>query len=439
MRIGIVGCGTAGPAAAILLHRDGHDVTIFERSTQLQPVGAGLLLQPTGQLVLERLGVLDHVRGLGSPVRRLRGTTASGRVVLNAAYCDLAPGLCGLGIHRGMILAALLARMAHEGVPPPRLGVPINNVRRCDDGRLALTSDGAGVDEPFDLVIAADGAKSALRNAMCVPRRAAEYAWGAIWCVAPDPDLSFGDCLSQSYRGTREMVGFLPTGRVTADGPPMVSMFWSVRGSDAAAVLGVGERGLQDFRSRVCELDARAERVLKHVTDPSKLIVATYHDVVLRSAHAGRVAFLGDAAHAMSPQLGQGVNLALLDAAALVDSLQAHQDDLDGALTACNAARRGSTRFYQQASRWLTPVFQSSVTPLGVVRDLVMGPAGRLGVVRRSMLESLAGLKTRWLPWPRVKLEGLPAWDDPHPLPTAPVASPQASEIGGLEASRTRA
>lgn len=57
LKVAIVGCGTAGPAAAILLARQGHRVTLFERSPQLSAVGAGFLLQPTGTGVLERLGL----------------------------------------------------------------------------------------------------------------------------------------------------------------------------------------------------------------------------------------------------------------------------------------------------------------------------------------------------------------------------------------------
>ena len=58
MRVAVVGCGTGGPAAALLLNAAGHDVEIFERFNTPSPIGAGLLLQPTGQAVLARLGLL---------------------------------------------------------------------------------------------------------------------------------------------------------------------------------------------------------------------------------------------------------------------------------------------------------------------------------------------------------------------------------------------
>jgi 2-polyprenyl-6-methoxyphenol hydroxylase-like FAD-dependent oxidoreductase len=61
LRIAIVGSGTAGPAVATFLARDGHDVHLFERAPQKLPVGAGFLLQPTGLAVLNELGIRDDL------------------------------------------------------------------------------------------------------------------------------------------------------------------------------------------------------------------------------------------------------------------------------------------------------------------------------------------------------------------------------------------
>ncbi len=93
---------------------------------------------------------------------------------------------------------------------------------------------------------------------------------------------------------------------------------------------------------------------------------------------------LGDAAHAMSPQLGQGVNLALCDALALEDAV-AVTGDLHLALSGYAHARRRHVRFYSLASRWLTPLFQSDVPFLGAMRDL-----GR-SAVQRDPLAAAAG------------------------------------------------
>ncbi|MEP7155202.1 MAG: FAD-dependent monooxygenase, partial [Betaproteobacteria bacterium] len=88
LEIGVVGAGTAGAAAALLLARDGHRVTLFERVTEPMPIGAGILLQPTGMAVLGQLGLLDEAILLGAKVARLYGENQHGRKVMDMQYRD---------------------------------------------------------------------------------------------------------------------------------------------------------------------------------------------------------------------------------------------------------------------------------------------------------------------------------------------------------------
>jgi 2-polyprenyl-6-methoxyphenol hydroxylase-like FAD-dependent oxidoreductase len=127
-----------------------------------------------------------------------------------------------------------------------------------------------------------------------------------------------------------------------------------------------------------------------------QLTFAAYHDVVMPRWHVTHAVLLGDAAHATSPQLGQGCNLALCDAAALADAVAA-EPTVDLALASYTASRREHLGFYQLATRWLTPFFQGDLDVLGVARDLLMGPASRIGFVRREMVRSMAGTKTGML------------------------------------------
>ena len=69
--VGVVGCGTAGAAAALLLARGGCEVTVLERVAEPKPVGAGIMTQPTGQMVLARLGILDTILERGTRIDRL--------------------------------------------------------------------------------------------------------------------------------------------------------------------------------------------------------------------------------------------------------------------------------------------------------------------------------------------------------------------------------
>jgi len=106
--IAIAGCGPCGLATALLLARDGHRVTIFERFGAAQPVGSGLMLQPTGLAVLDRLGLGDAARAKGAAIDRLVGRAgANGPVVLDVRYAALRRAISGIGIHRASLFDLL--------------------------------------------------------------------------------------------------------------------------------------------------------------------------------------------------------------------------------------------------------------------------------------------------------------------------------------------
>lgn len=377
MRYAIVGCGTGGPAAALLLKRQGHAVTLFERVPAPGPVGAGVLIQPTGMRVLRQLGLLERALAAGSRIERLYGENHRGRVVLDLGYADLAPGLFGLGLARGALFSALWDAAHADGVEV-RTGVEIEGFDERPDGVIV-----AG--EAYDRLIIASGARSGLRPPGAAVR---PYPWGALWAVVPS-DLS-PRCLTQRYRDTRQMFGMLPSG------PGALSMFWSLRVDARDAWRAAG---LEAWKRQIRALYPEAP--LDTLRDPDQIVFAPYFDVVAPRWHTDRVLWIGDAAHAMSPQLGQGANLALMDAAVLATC---------ETFAEWSARRRAHLRFYQLASRLLTPFFQSSLPVLAPLRDLVAGPLHAWGWYRRQMLESLAGTKTGV--FSRLQLEDLGAAPD---------------------------
>lgn len=386
--MGIVGCGTAGPAAAILLARHGHRVTIVERAPELHPIGAGLLLQPTGMAVLDRLGLLERLLTLGSRIERLDGRTRSGRRVLDLAYADLSPQLFGLGLHRGALFGAVLDGAMRAGVEI-RVDCKIDSFE--SSGReVSLVDARSRSHGPFDLVVVAGGARSSLRH--LVPQhRVRRYAWAAMWYVAERRDAAFDGTLSQTYDGTRRMIGFLPSGRSGEGRPATVSVFWSL---PHEAHERVRAAGFEAWKREALALAPHAEVLLSQIRSFDECTFAAYYDSSMRPCfHRERpIVFLGDAAHAMSPQLGQGANLALVDAAELAECVTT-ESSVAGALRAYDARRAGHVRFYSRASRWLTPWFQSNATLLAWPRNLLMHRLSRVEWVRRQMLLSLAGVK----------------------------------------------
>lgn len=388
--IGVVGCGTAGAAAALLLSRAGHRVTVLERVSEPGPVGAGIMMQPSGLQVLDRLGLASSVLARGAKVPRLFCETAGGKVVLDLHYASLGEELYGVGLHRGVLFETLFDALRASAVDL-RCGVAIERLHTRGTGAVAV-DDAGRRHGPFDVVLVCDGARSHVRDTLPdLSRTVRGYPWGALWFIGRDADGRHAGRLHQIVRGTRSMVGLLPTGLGPGDADvPLVSLFVSTPASD---VEGVRAAGLAAWKDEVRSVASASAHVLDQIHDFEQLTFASYFDVVMPRWHAPRVALLGDAAHATSPQLGQGCNLALCDAAALADAF-AREPDVDHALARYTASRRAHLGFYQLATRWLTPFFQSDLAPLGWIRDTWMGLACRLPYVSREMVRSMAGTKT---------------------------------------------
>ena len=386
MRIAIVGYGTGGQAAAIFLARDGHDVEIFERSDVLKPVGAGFLLQPTGLSVLTALGLREAALARGARIERLHGANAADRVVMDMRYADHATESFGLGMTRGALFALLHVACADV---PIHTGIRIGTT--SDDGR-GLVDDAGNEYGPFDLIVAADGANSALRAATKIARRDPAYPWGAMWCLLPADGWAHASELRQRYDGTRTMLGVLPVGTRPEHGGRWLTFYYSLPGARVDTFDGAA---LAAMHADVAQLWPELAERTRAIVDATQLHRARYRDVVLSKPWRDRLVFIGDAAHGMSPQLGQGVNMALLDAQALADALRAHTV-VEHALAHYARTRSSHIAVYQWLSRWLTPLFQSDHAMLGTLRDRAFGPFGQMPLARREMLKILTGTKRGW-------------------------------------------
>lgn len=387
LSIGIAGAGPAGLAAALLLGRDGHRVTLFDQFDQPRPLGSGLILQPTGLAVLAELGLADRIIAFGSRIDRLFGRVLpSRRVVLDVRYGRLRGERFGLAVHRAALFNVLYDAIAAEATPLETRRA-ISGIDRASDGRPALVGEGWR-SEPFDLIVDALGVRSPLWPRFGGGRRN-DLAYGALWASLPWPESGFDPhALEQRYHRASTMIGVLPIGRRAMDGPAEAAFFWSLRLDAYPAWLA---SGLDAWKDAVRAHWPETEPLLGQIDDPRQMTLARYGHHMLATPYAERLVAIGDAFHAASPQLGQGANMALLDASALAGALRS-EPDLGEALCTYATRRRRQMAYYQALSWGFTPFYQSDSRLLPPLRDWIVAPATRLPLARRLVAASVAGL-----------------------------------------------
>ncbi|MEO6394367.1 MAG: NAD(P)/FAD-dependent oxidoreductase [Devosia sp.] len=384
--IAVAGAGPAGLATALYLHRAGHSVTLFERFDEPGPVGSGLMLQPTGQAVLADLGVLDAVAAVAAPIDRLIGTEArSGRTVLDVRYAALGPARA-YGVHRAALFDAL-----HDAVRAEKIsfttGFAVSGAE-LEGGRMALMGLNGKREGFFDLVVDALGSSSPLRKRARFPATPRALHYGALWTSLPWPDGGFdAKALTQRYDRASVMIGVMPTGRREAGGPLLGAFFWSLR---VAEYEGLVAGGIEPWKASIRDYWPETAPLLDQIASFDGLTLARYAHHTLRLPTGERIAFVGDSAHATSPQLGQGANMALLDAKALAMALEM-ASSLPAALALYGDFRRWHVRLYQSMSAMLTPMYQSDSRILPVLRDMMVSTLGRLPPVQKLLAAMVGG------------------------------------------------
>lgn len=356
----IVGAGIAGLALAGGLARRGWRIGVWERAPELPRVGAGLVLQPNAQRALEALGVGPVP---GAPLRQMEIRSAAGRLLQTIDVDGIVPGLPpAAAVLRPDLAAALGAAAGAAGVEVD-FGRACAGLRVDAGGVEARGSD--GVVARAQVLIGADGIGSAVRAALRGGAGPAVVYAGATCWRALTPAPGFVGAVERWGRGRR--VGTV----ACRDG--QVYSFWV---EDAAA----GQPGGPEtgWRERFRGFGAEVDALLDALEDDAVL----HHDLrCLSGVDWGepRVWLLGDAAHAMTPDLRQGAGLALEDAAeALVWLGAAGPAGAAAAHAALRGRRTARVQGLQARSRRVGQIAQWSNPVAAALRDTLAAwsPAG---------------------------------------------------------------
>jgi 2-polyprenyl-6-methoxyphenol hydroxylase-like FAD-dependent oxidoreductase len=316
----VVGGGIAGLSAAIALRRTGHEVVVLERAPRIDPVGAGITLFANAMRALDRLGLREAVATRGAAATHSVILTREGRD-LTRVPADLLEGT--IGLHRADLQAELAAAAGDV-----RLGAEVTAVEQGEDGVVARGADGS--QEQGDLLVGADGLSSVIRSAIADarPRYAGYTAWRGVSSVPVEPGR-----LTESW-GVGERFGLIDIGRGRT--------YWFATKNAPEGQPDEPEGRKAEILRRFSGWHEPIAAVIEASDETAILRNDVYDIEPLPRWSDGRVVLVGDAAHAVTPGVGQGAAQALEDAVVLADRLLG-SDKLASALAEYESIRRPRT------------------------------------------------------------------------------------------------
>jgi 2-polyprenyl-6-methoxyphenol hydroxylase-like FAD-dependent oxidoreductase len=308
--VAIAGAGIGGLTLAIALRRRGVPVTVLERASELKPAGAGIALGPNAIVALERLGLRSAIVGAGASIGRSAILDSDGRVLgaeLDVAALQREIGAPVVALQRTR-LHDVLVDAAGPGVV--RLGFTVLEYENLGDRIRVISTDGDRVEA--DLLVGADGLNSSVR-AQLVSDGAPKYSGYTSWRgVTPAGAVAPPQRMTESWgRGERFGIVNIGSGEI----------YWfAVANAEAG---GADADVREELLARFGGWHEPVAAIVR--ATPAARILRT--DISDRDPidcwHRGPVVLLGDAAHPMTPNLGQGAGQAIEDAVVLDQCLSA--------------------------------------------------------------------------------------------------------------------
>jgi 2-heptyl-3-hydroxy-4(1H)-quinolone synthase len=307
-RVLVVGAGIAGLAAAGAIRELGWNVSVVEQRPEFGGIGTGLFIPANGVRALATLGalgVLDGIACRGRRIGRLRVRSADGSVEslarLDAVWPEIGPSLA---IHRSLLQEALL----EAALVPVRMGVRLTGI--VADGTEVHAAFDDGSTARYDLVVAADGAGSAVRGLLwadAVAGYGGESWWRGVVTCPPDLD---DWTLTLCQAGNLVVI---PIGAGMA--------YWGAGVSREAPFRDQLPERAARMRDRFADATGVAAAVLDKVSDDAAVQFSAADTAWVEDPVAGHVVLIGDAWHATTPSMAQGAAMAAEDALVLAQEL----------------------------------------------------------------------------------------------------------------------
>ncbi|MBX3174681.1 MAG: FAD-dependent monooxygenase [Gemmatimonadaceae bacterium] len=357
MRVTVVGAGVGGCAAALMMARAGATVTLLERVERAQAVGAGIAIAANGFAVLESLGLGPALTD-ARPVAEPRIVDGSGRTLLRP------PGDAGVRmLRRATLQRVLLDAVAAEPGIQTCFGAEL--IQAAADGTAFVAQvDGTERAITADLLIGADGVHSRLRAGLDVGARLQPDGIAYVRALVPARALNEEAWCSAGVFGSFDVDNG--------------AYLYASAGTPSTAA-AVERHDLAAFCSAWSRAYPAAAPLLQQLTSWNELILNRVTTVHCARWSQDRAVLLGDAAHAMAPNLGQGGNSALVDAAVLVDELF-KSPDLRAGLLSYERRRGPAVAKVAALSARLGALAEETRSVPRWLRDRVLLPlAGRLG------------------------------------------------------------
>jgi 2-polyprenyl-6-methoxyphenol hydroxylase-like FAD-dependent oxidoreductase len=395
----VVGAGIGGLAVTRGLVQSGWRVRVYEQAAAFGAVGAGLAIEPNAVRALDWLGLGQQLRARGMRQGPAGLRTARGRWLVRSGLEEFEErfGTPAFELHRADVHQILAEGLAEHPAVTLHTGHRAMTVTTSSK-HAAVTFRGPDgpVTAEADLVVAADGVHSATRSALFPHHPAPAYAgyitWRAIVPAEEAAGLTLDAAAVESWgRGRRVGIVPLPDGRV----------YWFL--TESAPEGAQQDTTVTDLANRVAGWHAPIPQLLA-ATPPGALLRNDIYTMAapLASYCHGRVVLLGDAAHAITPDLGQGAALALEDAVTLTiyaGHASSPDPDLDAGVDRYDHERRPRTQRLVRIS------------------DLV----GRIGQARNPLTVAARNLAAGLLPASAYlkASAGAFSWTPPTPADTA--------------------